>query len=262
MSIYAIVWAYDQEVKNSGQKFTLVTTAQYCIDGDTASVKQETLARDMSMGLSTVRRHLDNLEKSGVIQRKERWRQDGSRAPDWIKLVGFEESENRRRELNRSNRAPSQPSTAAIGAQSEQDNRSNQAGTKRGTETSDSKNATRSEARKNGKGQRQLFMDEVCGALKQHKVKLSTKQYEYNLGRLGLMLERDELTIEEIERLPEMAVEYYARWKKLDVRDALMKERADQIELPPKRQRKGGEKKQPNRGESEYTDYDDLTINR
>jgi predicted ArsR family transcriptional regulator len=115
LSIYAIVWAYEQPITNAGEKFTLVTAAQYCNDQGLCWVKQDTLAEDMSMGVSTVRRHLSALEKAEVIDRIERRRQDGTRSSDFIKLLGFS---------NRSNRADDAPTTAQI----EQTNRSNRAG--------------------------------------------------------------------------------------------------------------------------------------
>jgi DNA-binding MarR family transcriptional regulator len=122
MSIYAIVWAYQQPIANSGQKFTLVTAAQYCNDEGICWVKQETLAEDTSMGISTVRKHLAALEEAGIIQRIERRRSDGTRSSDFIKLCAYS---------NRSNRAADPLSTAQI----EQTNRSNRAGNKRHSET-------------------------------------------------------------------------------------------------------------------------------
>lgn len=90
MSVYAIVWAYEQDVSNSGAKFTLVTAAQYCNDQGICWVKQETLAEDMSMDRRSVMRHLDKLENDyKLIERKERRRKDGTRASDLIQLVGF-----------------------------------------------------------------------------------------------------------------------------------------------------------------------------
>jgi DNA-binding MarR family transcriptional regulator len=89
MSIYAMVWAYEQDVKNSGQKFTLVTAAQYANDQGICWAGQETLAEDMSMDRRSVLRHLQALEDAGLIERTERRRKDGSRATDMMKLVGF-----------------------------------------------------------------------------------------------------------------------------------------------------------------------------
>lgn len=130
MSIYAIVWAYEQDIPNAGIKFTLVTAAQYCNDEGICWVKQETLAQDMSMGVSTVRRHLGALENQfKLIKRIERRRKDGTRTSDLIKLVPFD---------NRPNRAVDQPTTAQI----EQINRSNRAGNKRQRETYNDKESS------------------------------------------------------------------------------------------------------------------------
>ncbi len=89
MSVYAIVWAYEQDISNSGAKFTLVTAAQYCNDQGICWVSQNTLAEDMSMGVRTVRDHLTSLERAGLIERVERRRKDGTRTSDLIKLLGF-----------------------------------------------------------------------------------------------------------------------------------------------------------------------------
>lgn len=113
-----MVWAYQQSVDRSGAKFTLVTAAQYANENGVCWVGQDTLAEDMSMGVSTVRRHLDHLENDlELIERIERRRRDGTRTSDFIKLLGFSKD-------NRSDRAVEGESTAQI----EHDNRSNRAG--------------------------------------------------------------------------------------------------------------------------------------
>jgi DNA-binding transcriptional ArsR family regulator len=84
-----MVWAYQQDVPNPGQKFTLVTAAQYCNDQGICWVGQETLAEDMSMSARSVRTHLGKLEEQGLIVRRERRRRDGTRSSDLIELVGF-----------------------------------------------------------------------------------------------------------------------------------------------------------------------------
>ncbi len=124
MSIYAMVWAYEQHVEGHGAKFTLVTAAQYANEDGVCWVSQETLSADMDMGLSTVRRHLKHLEEDAkLIRRIERRRKDGTRTSDLIQLLGY---------TNRSNRAPDTHTTA----QNEQNNRSDRAGMKRHRETS------------------------------------------------------------------------------------------------------------------------------
>lgn len=101
MSVYAIVWAYEQDVPNSGAKFTLVTAAQYCNDQGICWVKQETLAEDMSMDRRSVMRHLEKLENDyKLIERKERRRKDGTRASDLIQLVGFRKATKSRSASN------------------------------------------------------------------------------------------------------------------------------------------------------------------
>lgn len=110
-----------------------------------------------------------------------------------------------------------------------------------GDEHSVSKNATRSTARKNGTAPRQQEMERIAAALwEKGKLKLDGNEWGYNLKQLSHIYANDEITIDEMERLPEMAVEYMARWKKLDVRKALRAFRADEIELPPKRRTKKG----------------------
>lgn len=201
MSVYAIVWAYDQSITNSGQKFTLVTAAQYCNDEGICWVKQETLADDMSMGISTVRRHLDNLEKAEIIERIERRRKDGTRASDFIKLRGFQR--------NRSNRAGDAASTA----QSEQINRSNRAGNKRQSiETS-------KDLRPNGRGQSpheqeveslaNHEMKRIYDAMKGAGFAITREEYGKQVARVQWMLDNQNPSEGELELLPAAYVRVY-----------------------------------------------------
>jgi len=88
MSAWAVSWAYNQRPKRSGEKFTLVTLAQfadargYCFPG------QGKLARLTEMGERTVRGHLDELERQGLVRSEERRREDGTRTSNGYWLLG------------------------------------------------------------------------------------------------------------------------------------------------------------------------------
>lgn len=212
-----MVWAYEQNVPHSGEKFTLVTAAQYCNDSGVCWVKQETLAEDMSMGASTVRRHLDKLEESGLILRAERRRRDGTRSSDLIKLVGF----------NRSNRADDdEPTTAQI----EQINRSNRAGNNRSKRQSETSPVTSSnedvepEAR-TAVGERtpqQELMDRFYYGLKdRYNIRLTRERYSFHLGKFRDMLQVDNATEDEQNRVLVHMENVYPKAPKINAVDAL-----------------------------------------
>lgn len=88
MSAWATTWAYKQHPARSGEKFVLVTLAQfadatgYCYPG------QGKLARLTEMGERTVRGHLDSLERQGILRSEERRRDNGSRTSNGYWLLG------------------------------------------------------------------------------------------------------------------------------------------------------------------------------
>lgn len=87
MSFTAINWAYEQPLPVSGQKFVLVTLANYCDEDDYCYVRQTTLAAMTSQGLSTVRRHLDDLQRAGLVVAEARYRKNGSQASNGYRLL-------------------------------------------------------------------------------------------------------------------------------------------------------------------------------
>lgn len=192
MSVYAMVWAYEQNVKNSGAKFTLVTAAQYCSDQGVCWVKQETLAEDMGMGVRTVARHLADLEEAKFIERVERRRKDGSRTSDLIKLTGFTNRPNRRVVSQQ----PAKNDTAtgqfgrAINVSKE--------------ETYYEELSSSSENARNGSAipLEKYITDALYDALNGRGVRWARDEYAFHLGRVKDMLRKDSPTDAEIEALP------------------------------------------------------------
>jgi hypothetical protein len=83
MSNRALTWAFEQAVEPAGAKFVLVALADGAGDEDYSCISgQERLARMTGQGVRTVRRHLDDLERAGLIVRERRKRKDGSRTSD------------------------------------------------------------------------------------------------------------------------------------------------------------------------------------
>ena len=68
MSFEVMAWAVDQETANSGQKLVLLLLANHT-NGHTGQCNpsQSLLAKECCMGLSTLRRHLLDLEEAGLI---------------------------------------------------------------------------------------------------------------------------------------------------------------------------------------------------
>lgn len=77
MSVWATAWAYEQTVKPVGRKFVLVAIADFCNADGWCFPSQETLAGMTDQGISTVREHLKELEKSGLIKREARYGKKG-----------------------------------------------------------------------------------------------------------------------------------------------------------------------------------------
>lgn len=70
-------WAWRQDIKPAGRKFILVALSEYADDFGTCYPKVATLASDTSQGESTVREHLNKLEKDGLIGRFRVRKTDG-----------------------------------------------------------------------------------------------------------------------------------------------------------------------------------------
>ncbi len=92
MSVQAITYAFSLPVKPAPRKLVLLAIANR-ISNDTSTCfpGQRILSEDCTMGNSTLRRHLSDLKKEGVIEQKRRNRQDGKRTSDAYTIVGFDE---------------------------------------------------------------------------------------------------------------------------------------------------------------------------
>lgn len=81
-------WAFETTTGNSGRKAVLVSLA---VMADKSSgrceAKQETIARQVEAEVRTVRRHLADLEKAGLIARRSQFRIDGRRRGDEFLLL-------------------------------------------------------------------------------------------------------------------------------------------------------------------------------
>ena len=87
MSVQAVGWALKLDIP-AATKFVLVALCNYADDKGRCWPSQESLARDTSMSDRTVRRHVKQLEEAGLITRKGRWKDGGSRTSDmfWIHI--------------------------------------------------------------------------------------------------------------------------------------------------------------------------------
>jgi DNA-binding transcriptional ArsR family regulator len=87
VSVWAVSWAYKQRPKRSGEKFVLVTLAQYADAEGYCYPGQGKLARLTEMGERTVRDHLASLEQQGLVESEERRQKDGRRTSNgyWLK---------------------------------------------------------------------------------------------------------------------------------------------------------------------------------
>lgn len=96
MSVQAITWAIEQDIRKPGAKLVLICAANYADRAGLCWPSQETLAKDASMGKRTVWGHLSWLEENGFIERTPR-REGKERASDLIQLnLGNLNSPNRR----------------------------------------------------------------------------------------------------------------------------------------------------------------------
>jgi hypothetical protein len=86
MSIWAEIWAYNQEAQNSGERFVLVAVAHFCDRKGEGWPGQRSIAEMTMQTQRTVRRHLVSWEKRGVLTRRARYRKDGSRTSDLYRL--------------------------------------------------------------------------------------------------------------------------------------------------------------------------------
>jgi DNA-binding transcriptional ArsR family regulator len=88
MSIQALNWALKQNPVGitTGAKFTLVLLANYADEDGQCYPSQRKIGELTHQGERTVRRHLEYLEKIGLIRRFARRKKDGSYVSDFYKL--------------------------------------------------------------------------------------------------------------------------------------------------------------------------------
>lgn len=78
MSIEIIDAVAKSDIKPSGKKFTLMALANYADEEWSCFPSVQKLSEWTSQGKATVRRHLEELEKDGLISRNRRRREDGT----------------------------------------------------------------------------------------------------------------------------------------------------------------------------------------
>jgi DNA-binding transcriptional ArsR family regulator len=87
MSVRWITWAWDQNCGSAARKLLLVALADHAGEEGSAFPGTGRLAEKTGMGNSTVRRHLDALEKDGFVTRDRRRRGDGTLGTYLYQLV-------------------------------------------------------------------------------------------------------------------------------------------------------------------------------
>lgn len=86
VSHVATAWAYRQKIKVSGRKFVLVALADFADEAWTCFPGQERLAAMTGQDVRSVRRHMIELERDGLIERKSRFLANGQRTSDRYQL--------------------------------------------------------------------------------------------------------------------------------------------------------------------------------
>jgi hypothetical protein len=93
MGIKFMAMAIDAKIANSGQKFVLLMLANHCNDHTRqCNPSQKLLAEECSMGLSTLKRHLSDLEAAGYIETINVFKDNIQRPNQY--LLNFPSSQN------------------------------------------------------------------------------------------------------------------------------------------------------------------------
>lgn len=78
MSFEALTWAVKQNTANSGQKLVLLMLANYTNpDTGQCNPSQKRLAEKCCMSLASVKRHIESLEKAGLLSVQNNYRNGG-----------------------------------------------------------------------------------------------------------------------------------------------------------------------------------------
>ncbi len=86
MSFWAQRWAYEQEAKNSGERFVLVVLADFADAEGFCFPGQAKIAAMTCLDKRTISRHLAKWRTRGIIRRRARFRADGTRTSDIYQL--------------------------------------------------------------------------------------------------------------------------------------------------------------------------------
>lgn len=87
MSHQATAWAYKQRGLTAGRKFVLVALADFADEQWSCFPGQERLAQMTGQDVRSVRRHIEELERLGLLTRERRFLANGQRTSDRYKLV-------------------------------------------------------------------------------------------------------------------------------------------------------------------------------
>lgn len=94
MGIKFMAMAIDAKIANSGQKFVLLMLANHCNDHTRqCNPSQKLLAEECSMGLSTLKRHINSLEEAGYVETINVYKDNVQRPNQY--LLKFDTSPNR-----------------------------------------------------------------------------------------------------------------------------------------------------------------------
>lgn len=94
MGIKFMAMAIDADIANSGQKLVLLMLANHCNDHTRqCNPSQKLLAKECSMGLSTLKRHINSLEEAGYIETINVYKDNVQRPNQY--LLKFDTSPNR-----------------------------------------------------------------------------------------------------------------------------------------------------------------------
>lgn len=94
MGIKFMAMAIDADIANSGQKLVLLMLANHCNDHTRqCNPSQKLLAKECSMGLSTLKRHINSLEEAGYVETINVYKDNVQRPNQY--LLKFDTSPNR-----------------------------------------------------------------------------------------------------------------------------------------------------------------------
>ncbi|GGF75313.1 hypothetical protein GCM10007301_39000 [Azorhizobium oxalatiphilum] len=87
MSVVAMAWAWERKCGSPSAKLILMSLADFSNQDGECFPSVTLLAKLTEQSASTVRRRLQELENDGLIERREQYRENGSRTVDLIRLL-------------------------------------------------------------------------------------------------------------------------------------------------------------------------------